>query len=139
MNKSLLFLTLLVSAIAVLTACTTTIRRPKDPIFTKSTDSMKVELGTLFSCENLRVGGGEITTNGATSSELEIDVINGTRFPEAGDQQNALAKAIASYIKRALKDNTEYDTYKVLFVTETTQSGASVRKWKGQVFKSKEL
>jgi hypothetical protein len=136
MNKSLLFLILLASAI---TGCTTTITRQKDPVFTKSTDTMKAQLGTLFSCENLRVGGREITTNGATSSELEIDVINGTRFPEAADQQNALAKAIASYFKRALKDSIEYDTYKVLFVTETKQSGATVRKWKGQVFKSAEL
>jgi hypothetical protein len=100
---------------------------------------MRVQLGTLFSCENLRVSGREITTDGAASSELEIDVINGTRFPEAGDQQNALAKAIASYFRRALKDSTEYGVYKVLFVTETTQSGATVRKWTGKVFKSAEL
>ena len=136
MNKSLLFLTLLAS---VLTACTTTIRRPKDPVFTKSVDSLKIELGQLFSSENLRVGGAEITTNGATSSELEIDVINGQHIPEVQDQQKALARAIASDLKRALKDSTEYGVYKVLFVTETTQSGATVRKWTGQVFKSKEL
>jgi hypothetical protein len=136
MNKSLLFLTLMTS---VLTACTFTIKRPKDPIFTKSVNSLKAELGKLLSAENLRVLGGETTTDGATSSELEIDVINGHPIPEAEDQQKALAKAIASDLKRALKDSTEYGVYKVLFVTETKQSGATTRKWTGQVFKSKEL
>ena len=136
MNKSLLLLTLLTS---VLTACTLTINRPKDPVFTKSVDSLKVELGQLLSAENLRVRGGETTTDRATSSELEIDVINGQHIPEAEDQRRALAKAIALDLKRALKDSTEYGVYKVLFVTETTQSGATTRKWTGRVFKSKEL
>jgi hypothetical protein len=57
MNRSLLFLTLLV---AVFTACTTTITREKDPVFAVSTDSLKFELGKMFGCENLRVSGREI-------------------------------------------------------------------------------
>ena len=126
---------LLAGAVA---GCTFTVTKPKDPVFAESTDSLKVELGKVLSADNLVVTGREITKNEAKSSELEIDIINGQHIPP-GDRMTALAKKIGTDVKRALKDTTEYGTYKVLFVTVTTTAGVTSKTWRGTVFTSAEL
>jgi uncharacterized protein involved in exopolysaccharide biosynthesis len=119
--------------------CTTTATKTKNPVFSISTDSLQVDLNKLVSCQGINLDGKEITTNGKATTELEIDITNGQNIPADEDQMNALGKQIAAKIKEALQDKAEYQTYKVLFITKTENSGVTSRTWKGKVFKSEEL
>lgn len=83
--------------------------------------------------------GKEISTNGKTNAELEIDIVNGRDIPTGESEMTSLAKTIASDLKNSLKDRAEYNTYKVLFVTRYRDGGVTRKNWKGQVFKSGEL
>jgi hypothetical protein len=119
--------------------CTTTITRQKEPVYAESTDSLQAQLIQLVLCEHFNVNGREVTTNGKVTSALEIEIINGKSIPEDTVRIKALAAAIASDIKKALKDPNEYGVYRVLFVTVTTNGGVTRRRWKGQVFNGAEL
>lgn len=130
---------LIILLILLITACTTTITKTKDPVFNSSTDSLGVSLAKLVVCEDINLDGKEITVNGKINSALEIDVINGRGIPKDEDQMMALGKKIATTIKDALKDKAEYQTYKVLFVTKTVSSGITQRTWTGKEFKTEEL
>ena len=136
MTKTLSLVTLVTLLII---GCTTTTTKTKNPVFSKSTDSLQVDLNKLVSCEGVNLDGKEITTNGKINTELEIDITNGQNVPTDENQMNALAKQIAVEIKEALQDKTEYQTYKVLFITKTESAGVTSRTWKGKIFKSEEL
>jgi hypothetical protein len=131
-------LLLFVYIITLLSSCTITTTKTKDPVFT---DMSKVqnELVGLVKAENINLNGKEITTNKKTTSELEVAITNGTNIPTGDDERKALGKSIATYIKRNLKDPNEYDKYTVLFVTKIESSVATKRNWVGDVFNSTEL
>lgn len=93
----------------------------------------------IVSCEGINLGGKEISTNGKVSSELEIDITNGQNIPTDENQMNDLGKQIALVVKQALQDKSQYNTYKVLFVTKREDAGVTQRTWKGKIFKSEEL
>jgi len=80
-------------------SCTTTTTRTKNPTFNKPTDSLQVDLNKLVSCEGINLAGREITTNGKTSSELEIGITNGQNIPADQNQMDNLGKQIAVVIK----------------------------------------
>ncbi len=136
MTKALSFVTL---ATLIVVGCTTTTTKTKNPVFSISTDSLQVDLNKLVSCQGINLDGKEITTNGKITTELEIDITNGQNIPADENQMNALGKQIATEIKEALQDKTEYQTYKVLFITKTESAGVTSRTWKGKIFKSEEL
>jgi hypothetical protein len=119
--------------------CTITTTKTKNPAFSKSTDALQSELNKLVSCENINLDGKEITTNGKSSSELEIDITNGQNIPADENQMNDLGRQIAIIIKSSLQDKNEYDTYKVLFVVKKGDGDVTQRTWKGKIFKSVEL
>jgi hypothetical protein len=126
-------------ATLLIIGCTTTTTKTKNPTFSKSTDSLQVDLNKLVSCEGINLDGKEITNNGKITTELEIDITNGQNIPADENQMNALGKQIASEIKEALQDKAVYQTYKVLFITKTESAGVTSRTWKGKIFKSEEL
>ena len=130
-------LVLLVSLIIV--SCTMTSSKTKNPLFTQSTDNLQMDLNKIVSCEGINLDGKEISTNGKVSSELEIDVTNGQNIPTDENQMNDLGKQIALVVKQALQDKSEYNTYKVLFVTKREDAGVTQRTRKGKIFKSEEL
>lgn len=136
MTKALSFVTL---TILIVVSCTTTTTKTKNPVFSKSTDSLQAHLNKLVSCQGINLGGTEVTTNGKTTTELEIDLTNGQNIPTGENQMNALGKQIAAEIKEALQDKAEYQTYKVLFITKTEDGAVTSRTWKGKIFKSEEL
>ena len=119
--------------------CTMTTTKTKNPVFSKSTENLQVDLNKLVSCEDVNLNGKEITTNGKINTELEIDITNGKNLPTDENQMDALGKQIAAEIKETLQDKTEYQTYKVLFITKTESAGVTSRTWKGKIFKSEEL
>jgi hypothetical protein len=122
-----------------LSSCTTTITKSKSPLFAVQTDTLTLGLNKMVTCENINLDGREITTNGKPASELEVDIMNGKNIPADNDQMRVLAKRIADYLKRALRDPREYDSYKVLFVTKTMTNGVTTRSWVGVAFKLNEL
>jgi len=136
-TKILTLVTLVVSVFII--GCTTTTTKTKNPTFSKSTDSLQVDLNKLVSCQGINLDGKEITTNGKATTELEIDITNGQNIPADENQMTSLGKQIASEIKEALQDKAQYQTYKVLFITRTENAGVTSRTWKGKVFKSEEL
>jgi hypothetical protein len=96
-------------------------------------------LHKIVQCENIGVYGREITTNGKSSSELEISIINGKNIPADDTEMKALGKTIATDIKKSLKDQNEYNEYTVLFVTQVKDGVETKRTWRGNNFKSEEL
>ena len=122
-----------------LISCTTTITKSKSPLFGVQTDTLTVGLNKMVRCENINLDGREITTNGKAASELEVDIMNGKNIPADNDRMKALARTIAVYLKNALQDPREYDSYKVLFVTKTMTDGVTTRNWTGVAFKREEL
>jgi uncharacterized protein involved in exopolysaccharide biosynthesis len=130
---------LITSVTLLFVGCSMTTTKTKNPVFSKPTDSLQVDLNKLVSCQSFNLDGKEITTNGKISTELEIDITNSQNTPDDENQMNALGKQIAAKIKEALQDKTAYQTYKVLFITKTENSGMTSRTWKGKIFKSEEL
>jgi hypothetical protein len=120
-------------------SCTTTVTRIKNPVFNSRINDLQINLAHLVIFEHLNLSGKEILSNGSTSSELEISVINGRNIPNEPDKLKALGKAIGSEIKSVLADKFEYGKYDVLFVTQEITDGRVTRSWKGLIFKSKEL
>jgi hypothetical protein len=122
-----------------LTSCTTTTTRTKEPVFNTSTISLENELNALVSCKGINLNGKETTENGNVTSELEIHITNGQNIPTDDAQMIDLGKKIAIVIKKGLKDSSEFQTFRVLFITETDNSGISTQTWKGKTFKIEEL
>jgi len=129
---------LLIYLVLILTSCTMTSTKSKNPVFTDQAKTEK-ELTSLVSSENMAVNGKEITTDKKVTSELDVNITNGKNIPTNSDERKALGKSIAASIKRNLKDLNEFDTYTVLFITTVENSGVTTRNWKGNVFKSAEL
>ncbi len=129
----------LLFSLLIIESCTLTTTKQKAPVFSESDDSLQSELNQLVTCQNLNVDGKEITTEGKTSSVLEIDVVNGRGIPAKEDQMAALGKRIAAKIKEALQDKNEYNAYKVLFVAVRENGSVTQRKWRGKIFQSNEL
>ena len=131
-------LLLFVYIATMLSSCTMTTTKTKDPVFT---DMSKVqnELVSLVKAENINLNGKEITTNKKTTSELEVAITNGINIPTGDGERRSLGKSIATSIKRNLKDPNEYDKYTVLFVKKVESGIATNRNWVGDVFSSTEL
>ncbi len=120
-------------------SCTMTTTTTKSRVFRITTEQLQKDLKQLVSCEDVNLNGKEISTNGKTKSELEIDIINSRDIPVDDDQMIFLGKLIASDLKKSLKDQNQYDSYKVLFVKKQTDGGVTQRSWKGKVFNADEL
>jgi hypothetical protein len=135
-------LTLACVLLTLLPACTFTTKRTKIPQFTSSTDSLNSlgrQIGQFVSCEHINLDGNEITANGKTSSELEIDIINGKNVPADTARMRSLGESIASVVRSGLQDVDEYDSYQVLFMTVESTSVGTKRKWTGMTYKAEEL
>lgn len=123
----------------VFISCTTTTTRTKEPVFNKSTDSIENELNALVACKGINLNGKETTDNGNVTSELEIQITNGQNIPTDDTQMIDLGKKIAIVIKKGLKNSSEFQTFRVLFITETDNSGITTKNWIGKTFKIEEL
>jgi hypothetical protein len=135
-TKKLIFLSTLALAI---TGCTFTKTYLKDPVFSKSTDSTQMDLNKFISYQEISILGKEILTNNKSNSELDINITNGQNIPTDQNEMIALGKQVAIVIKKSLQNENEYQTYKVLFVTKTENSGVTKNTFTGKIFKTEEL
>jgi hypothetical protein len=120
-----------------LSSCTIT--TTKDPQFVFDTGTILNNLSTLVTCESVNVNGTQTKKSNQTTSELEIDIINGKNIPSNEDSMTSLGRSIASQIKLELKDSGSYNTYKVLFVIKKVDGIVTTTNYTGHVFSSGEL
>ncbi|HTR31738.1 MAG TPA: hypothetical protein VMH27_20840 [Puia sp.] len=113
------------------------LRKPKDPVFARSTDSLYVSLYRLVACKQFRTRGWIFSRGDERSSELDIEVVDSKSLPGEDDGLRALGERIAADSKRALADTMEYGVYKVSFVTE--REDGSWEKYAIVAFRSFEL
>ena len=122
-----------------ITSCTFTTTRTKPPEFKLSVDSIEGKIDSLVTCEHITLNGAEKITNGKSSSEMEIDIINGKNMPSDDDRLKTLGKLIVSRLRTELKNPNDYNTYKVLFVALQTKGNVTTRNYRGWIYKSEEL
>jgi hypothetical protein len=115
------------------------VTKTKDPLFSLEVKAIQDDLSKIVTCKNINLNGKEVTTEGKATTELEISIINGKNIPDDNTQLRTLGKAIASVLKKSLKDQNEYNTYKVLFVTVVENGGLTKKSWKSDEFASEEL
>jgi starvation-inducible outer membrane lipoprotein len=134
--KQTIFILLIVT---VLSNCTSTTTQRKDPVFKVDIASLTKELRNVVVCEHINLDGRIVTTDKKSNSELEIGITNGDNIPAGDDEIKDLGKTVALLVKNDLKDPNEYDTYSVLFITQTEVGGITKRNWRGHVFRNNEL
>lgn len=133
-----LYIFFFISSLAV-TSCTFTTTSKKNPVFIKDLSTIQTEFKQVVRCETINLNGKETKSNNKSSSVLEIRIINGDDIPANDLQIKELAKKIGSFFKGSLKDVNEYNSYRILFVTQTTGNGASKSEYIGHEFNSKDL
>lgn len=120
-------------------SCIRTLTNIKNPMFSKTIDSLQLDLNKLVTCETINLNGKETDTDGKITSELTVNIINGHDIPDDEHQMNSLAKQIAMVLKESLQKGVDFQTYNVLFVTKKESAGVTRNSWKGKVFQSDEL
>ena len=122
-----------------ISSCNFTTTKTRKPVFIIDTNLVGKKLDSLIACENFNINGTEIITNKKSTSEIEISTINCRDVPQNNDEMAGLAATIASEIKKHLKDSTQYDTYKVLFIIKKTDGVVTKTNSKSYVFGAKDL
>src|SRR5580658_8984216 len=84
-------------------SCTMTVRKPKPPGYAIAPDSLQAQIFRIIPSETIRLEGSETISNGKSSSELEIDIINGKDVPADTIRTKAIGHAIAADVKNALQ------------------------------------
>jgi len=122
----------------ILIGCTITTTKSKTPVF-NDPESLNKEIGTFLTAESMNVVGKENTTNGKTSSALEITVTNPKNVQDDDDLRRGLGKAVAKKIKFSLKDTSEYSTYTVSFVKKVVDGTITKSNSRSYDYTSEEL
>jgi hypothetical protein len=141
MKKNLLPLISLIILLSIFSpACKTTVRS-KIPVELMVNDStLSAELLALIDCEHINVSGSETKVNGKHSdSELLIEIVNPVNLPKDQTAQNDLTAKIARLFKPALKRSQLFDTFKVLFVFQSTNGGTTTTRYTGHIWKVDEI
>ncbi|HEY0356449.1 MAG TPA: hypothetical protein VGC29_09605 [Flavisolibacter sp.] len=125
-------------SIALLTGCTFTTTKPKDPVF-KDATAVKKELVYLVDAEAINLNGKEVTSNKETKTEVEINIINGRNIPHNDEEKRVLGKSIAYSVKRNLQNPADFQTYIVRFTTENKNGPVTNSSWKSMAFDGSEL
>lgn len=119
--------------------CTFTTTRIKSPAFSLNSDTLQSRLGHLISCRSLNLSGTEKKTNGVSTTELEIEIVNADHLPKQEDERISLAKMLSTEIKNDLIDTGAFTTYKVSFVSKKTATGMTISNSFSYVFNNQDL
>ena len=134
LTKSKFYLVLIFSILVA--SCTYT--KPKNPIF-NDIDKFKYNFGNLIKAEKVNINGKEITKGKVSTSELEINIINGKNLPTTEDERKSLSKSLAKAVKNYLKDSNQFETYQVKYGKKSEGAGVSIERYISDSFKSSEL
>jgi hypothetical protein len=106
--------------------CTFTSTRIKSPEFAVNPDTLQSRLGHLINCGEFNLSGIDKKTNGVSTTELEIEIVNANHLPSQEEERKSLAKILSAEIKKYLADSSAYCNYHVLFVTRKTTAGVTI-------------
>ena len=142
MTKNLSFITSLVLLLPIifLSGCKTTTRSKIPVQFQVNDETLSTEVLALVKCQNIKVSGSETKVNGKhTGSEVLIEIMNPVNLPADQTSQDDLTIKIARVLKPALKQSNLFDTFKVLFVFQSTSGGTTSTRYTGHIWKSNEI
>jgi hypothetical protein len=139
MIRTILFRMTWLLLIAALASCKYTVTKRKSPQLAVDDQTLSATIINLVKCEHINLNGTETTTNGHSTSELLVEIVNGINVPQAQNEQDSLNKKIAIEIKHDLKNGDQYDTYKVLFVDLQEKGNTTKTHYTGHIWNSKEL
>lgn len=125
--------------ILLFAACTTTVTKTKNPVFSVPMASLARQLDSLVPGGHKNLIGRSITTNGKDSSILEVDIINGRNLPTADAQKKELGRSIAIGIRNELKDKNEYKAFSVVFVKVDSGTIVTKKTWNGFTYHAADL
>jgi hypothetical protein len=103
-------------ALLLVSACTFTVNKNQSAEFKINMDSVEKRLDSLIKFEDFLVKGTEKKTNGVGTTIFEIRIINATNIPSDKKEERILAKKIALLFKQSLKEEKDFDTFRVYFV-----------------------
>jgi len=126
-------------AFSLLTSCTFTTTKRKDPVFTVDLNTISDTIGKIIATQEVNLHGVETKKNGKVTTELTIRLINPLNAPATQEQQNEMGKHIARLLKQSMKDKRDYQVYTVLFVNQRTSGGVSESNYSGRTYKLEEL
>ena len=122
-----------------LIACQFTTTNFKNPTFSRDEKSLSKDINDVISTQAINVSGEGITTNGKTKSVLTIELINPKNIPSDTADRSTMLMRVASIIKYALKDTSEFMYYNVYFVNRTTKDHVTNTSSMGDSFNSEEI
>lgn len=122
-----------------LIACQFTTTNFKNPTFSRDAKSITKDISSVILTQSINVNGEEITTNGKSKSVLTVSLINPQNMPNDTAVENRILGRVASIIKYALKDTSEYLYYNVYFVNRVTKDHITNTTSTGNSFKSEEI
>ena len=120
-------------------ACNFTATYSKPPALKAEMGNLEKELDSLVACEDFILEGEVININGKRSTELTIRIINGKELLFDYTQMNTLAKSIAHCVKKALKDEKDYNKYMVVFVAREPGGNATKERSVAYTFAAADL
>jgi hypothetical protein len=120
-------------------SCSFTRTKAVEPAFSLTLDSISRDINSLIVTPEASVTGEEITTDGNTTTELTINLINSKGLPDNVDEQKKIGEYIAILIKNTLKDPNSFTDYKVLFTNRTVDGAITKSTYVGYSYKSTEL
>lgn len=113
--RSLFLATFFIISLALFFSCSFTKIKTIEPVYTLTLDSISREINSIIITPEAGLTGKEIRTNGQTTTELTINLINSKRLPESDNEQKKIGENIAILIKNTLKDPNSFTDYKVFF------------------------
>ena len=104
----------------LLVQCTVYTTKEKDPVFNRDSKSIFYDITGVIGAAEVNVTGTETKTDGKTASELRISLINPKQLPTDTSEISQIGNEIATIIKRSLKNDDAFNSYKVLFINRHT-------------------
>jgi len=117
-------------------SCSMNTTKSIDPVFTMSLDSISRDINTIIFTPEVNISGKRISSNGNTTTELIINLINRNNLPSDTSEQNTLGQNIATLLKHALKDPNSFTDYKVLFTRKVIDGSSTKSNYTSYSYKS---
>jgi cell division protein ZapA (FtsZ GTPase activity inhibitor) len=132
-------ITILIILSPYLGSCTYTTKKVKNPEFKIALAEVASNLKTLVSFEHVNINGTEISTNGKISSKLAVQILNGVNIPTDNVELKAFLRPIAHQFKQELKNQNDFNTFEIVFVTKSVDGAMARTDSRGAIFKAEEL
>jgi hypothetical protein len=140
MDKKILVPAFIFFVAAFLFGCTYTSHTQIPVELLANDDSMGSRILTLVKCEHISTNGIETKVNGKHSdNQLLIEIMNPINLPNSQDSLDMLTLKIAQLIKPNLKNEDLFDTFKIMFVSKSTDGMTTTTKSTGHIWKKSEI